>query len=191
MKCRFPLMTLGLAGVLFGPCIAAPDSAPPVAAPEKVPVTLSATLTKQKFDADEPVDLTVTLVNKSDKTIFLGSSSDKFSWFDIKVTSGKAKVAHTAFYEHAFTPMDMPRSNIQYRLPPQGTERIIFPLRRLFDLSAGGDFSVDINRTFIIVGAAPAGDPNGARPYRRELEVAPTVSFSVAPPPDIQQELIP
>ncbi len=169
----------------------------PALAVEKVPVTITATLAKQKFGADEPVNLTVVLENKSDQRINLGTGADKFSLFDLKLWGQKdlpnangtqREVARTAFGEGCFTPMVNVFGNAGIYLPPKGKQTIVFPLRRMFDLSLGGRFSFRLARRFPIEWVS-TGDSS----YREETETktAPISSFSIEPDASLQMKISP
>lgn len=106
-------------------------------------------LPRATFRGDEQVDVEVTLVNQGTETEDLGGSAFELSAFrlDLKRADG-SPVARTAFGNQTLTPPTAVLKNASTFVPPGGERRITFPLRRMFDLSAGGSFSLRVSRVF-------------------------------------------
>lgn len=118
--------------------------------PLTTPITMTARLPKTQFKADEPVDLTITLHNAGDKAVPLGGSAYESSSFDLDLRDERGqKVRRTAEGEGVFTPPMVVFANSRLHIPPHGERKIVFPLTQLFDLNAGGRFSLTVSRRFV------------------------------------------
>lgn len=142
------------------------------------PVQVRVELPRATFRGDEPVDVAVTLVNQGTQTEELGGSASELSAFrlDLKHANG-SPVARTAFGSQTLTPPTEVLKNALTFVPPGGKRRITFPLRRMFDLSAGGSFSLRVSRVFEKYVRTATNQFRDAS----TVIAAPPVAFSVAP----------
>lgn len=167
-------------------CVGAAPPAPVVFTPSAKTVTVSASLSKTSFKADEPIDLVVTLSNTSDKEVHVGGSAFEISSFDLDLRDQNGqKVKRTPEGEHILAMPTAVFRNISLLLPPKGQRSHTFPVSQMFDLSPGGRFSLTVSRRFII-GYMPIGNNEytdktvavSAEPLEFSVEAAPA---AVAP----------
>ena len=119
--------------------------------PLTTPITMTAQLPKTQFKADEPVVLTITLHNTGDKEVPLGGSAFEESSFDLDLRDERGqKVKRTLEGKSVLTPLRFTFRNIPLQIAAKGERKITFPLTQLFDLSAGGKFSLSVSRRFIV-----------------------------------------
>ncbi len=143
--------SLPLALVLLVAVVTRADEAPTHWGPIVKGLQMSSRLEKSEYRSDEPVMLEVAIKNTSKEVVSLGWSADDQASFEIAVNyvggglAPAGRMPLTKYGAWRFAPSDATK-NVEIFLKAGEERRYRFPLRRMYDMTLQGNYSVVVNR---------------------------------------------